>query len=101
MAGIAGLRPCHFAHAFKQSFGAPPHRYVTDRQILGQGALENPARTVTEVGIEVGFAETSSFTAMFRRMTGMTRPIIAGILARRVSAREDVVRDRNTALPYA
>lgn len=73
LAGIAGLSPYHFARAFKQSFGAPPHRYVTDRRIVrAKALLENPARTVTEVGIEVGFAETSSFTATFRRMTGMT-----------------------------
>ncbi|MGZ9110748.1 MAG: helix-turn-helix transcriptional regulator [Rhodoplanes sp.] len=73
LAGIAELSPYHFARAFKQSFGAPPHRYVTDRRIVrAKALLENPARTVTEVGIEVGFAETSSFTATFRRMTGMT-----------------------------
>lgn len=73
LAGIADLSPYHSARAFKQSFGAPPHRYVTDRRIVrAKALLENPARTVTEVGIEVGFAETSSFTATFRRMTGMT-----------------------------
>lgn len=73
LAGIAELSPYHFARAFKQSFGAPPHRYVTDRRtVRAKALLENPARTVTEVGIEVGFAETSSFTATFRRMTGMT-----------------------------
>lgn len=73
LAGIAELSPYHFARAFKQSFGAPPHRYVTDRRMVrAKSLLENPARTVTEVGIEVGFVETSSFTATFHRTTGMT-----------------------------
>jgi AraC-like DNA-binding protein len=34
--------------------------------------LANPARTVTEIGALVGFVETSSFTAAFRRVTAMT-----------------------------
>ena len=34
--------------------------------------LEVPARTVTEVGLMLGFAETSSFTTSFRRSVGVT-----------------------------
>jgi AraC family transcriptional regulator len=40
--------------------------------VRAKALLANPVRTVTEIGIEVGFAETSSFTATFRRETGMT-----------------------------
>jgi AraC family transcriptional regulator len=73
LADIAGLSPYHFARAFKQTFGASPHRYVTGRRMArAKALLANPARTVTEIGALVGFVETSSFTAAFRRVTGIT-----------------------------
>jgi AraC-like DNA-binding protein len=37
-----------------------------------ESAFGKPARTVTEIGALVGFVETSSFTAAFRRVTAMT-----------------------------
>lgn len=73
LAGLARLSPYHFAHAFKQSFGEPPHRYVTGRRMLrAKSLLAMEGMRVTEIGRAVGFAETSSFTGAFRRLTGMT-----------------------------
>jgi AraC family transcriptional regulator len=34
--------------------------------------LDVPARTVTDVGLMLGFTETSSFTSAFRRSVGIT-----------------------------
>ncbi len=34
--------------------------------------LKNPTLTVTEVWLMLGFSETSSFTAAFRRLVGTT-----------------------------
>ena len=71
LAAIAELSPYHFARAFKQSFGIPPHRYHTGRRIeRAKEMLSN--RSVTEVALAVGFAETSSFSAAFRKTTGLT-----------------------------
>jgi AraC family transcriptional regulator len=73
LAAIAQLSPYHFARAFKQSFGAPPHRYHMNRRMeRAKAMLEIPARSVTEVGMMLGFAETSSFTTSFRRSVGVT-----------------------------
>jgi AraC family transcriptional regulator len=73
LAGIAQLSPYHFSRAFKQSFGTPPHRYHMSRRIeRAKSMLEVPARSVTEVGMMLGFAETSSFTTSFRRAVGVT-----------------------------
>jgi AraC family transcriptional regulator len=73
LAAIAQLSPYHFARAFKQSFGDPPHRYHMRRRMeRAKGLLAVPARTVTEVGSLLGFAETSSFTTAFRRLVGAT-----------------------------
>jgi AraC family transcriptional regulator len=73
LSAIAQLSPYHFARAFKQSFGTPPHRYHMSRRMdRAKAMLEVPARTVTEVGLMLGFAETSSFTTSFRRSVGVT-----------------------------
>jgi AraC family transcriptional regulator len=71
MAELVDLSPFHFARAFKQSFGAPPHRYHVGRRIeRAKTLLAQPDRTITEVALAVGFAETSSFSAAFRKVTG-------------------------------
>jgi AraC family transcriptional regulator len=73
LAGIAQLSPYHFARAFKQPFGTPRHRYhMSLRMDRAKAMLKVPARTVTEVGMMLGFAETSSFTTSFRRSVGVT-----------------------------
>ena len=34
--------------------------------------LANPAMSVTQIGLNLGFSETSSFTTTFRKHTGLT-----------------------------
>jgi AraC family transcriptional regulator len=73
LAEVAQLSRYHFARAFKQTFGVPPHRYHMSRRMeRAKTLLEVPARSVTEVGLMLGFAETSSFTTSFRRSVGIT-----------------------------
>lgn len=73
LAALAQLSPFHFSRAFKQSLGAPPHRYLTRRRIArAKALLADASKSVTEVGIAVGFAETSAFTTVFRKHTGIT-----------------------------
>jgi AraC family transcriptional regulator len=73
LAGLVDLSLYHFARAFKQSFGAPPHRYHMARRMdHARGLLQKPALSVTEIGIQTGFRDTSSFTRAFRKFTGLT-----------------------------
>jgi AraC family transcriptional regulator len=61
------------SRAFRQTFGMPPHRFHTHRRIeRAKPLLTNPAASVTSVGMAVGFCETSSFSAAFRKGTGVT-----------------------------
>ena len=70
---LVGLSTYHFCRAFKQSFGIPPHRYHTSRRIdRAKALLAKPAPSVTKIGLTVGYSETSSFTAAFRKATGLT-----------------------------
>jgi AraC-like DNA-binding protein len=73
LANVAQLSLYHFAHAFKHSFGEPPHHYLIGRRIeRAKALLENPARSVTDVAIAVGFADPTSFASAFRRSVGTT-----------------------------
>ncbi|HEV7603286.1 MAG TPA: AraC family transcriptional regulator [Bradyrhizobium sp.] len=73
LAELADLSLYHFARVFKQSFGAPPHRYHMIRRMdRARSLLQRPALSVTEIGIQIGFRETSSFTRAFRKFTGLT-----------------------------
>jgi AraC family transcriptional regulator len=72
LAGVVQLSPFHFSRAFKQSFGVPPLRYVASRRIKRAKELLAGDVTVTQVGLAVGFAETSSFTTAFRKHAGVT-----------------------------
>jgi AraC family transcriptional regulator len=73
LAKLVELSLFHFARAFTQSFGVPPHRYHMARRIdRARGLLQKQALSVTEIGIQIGFRETSSFTRAFRKVTGLT-----------------------------
>ena len=73
LAELAGLNPYHFAFAFRQSTGLPPHQYVLHRR--GERAKElltNPQLSLAEVGYAAGFASQAHFTTVFRRLLGTT-----------------------------
>jgi AraC family transcriptional regulator len=72
LAQLARLSRYHFSRAFKQSFGQPPHRFHARRRIeRAKVLLATSAQSVTEIGLTMGFSETSSFSTAFRRETGM------------------------------
>jgi AraC family transcriptional regulator len=73
LAQLVRLSPHYFCRAFKQSFGMLPHRFHTSRRIeRAKILLAKPAPSVTDIGFTVGFSQTSSFTAAFRKATGTT-----------------------------
>jgi AraC family transcriptional regulator len=82
LAAVVRLSAFHFSRAFKQSFGMPPFRYVTSRRIeRAKALLADAATSVTQVGIAVGFGDTSAFTTAFRRHTGVTPGVFRRSLA--------------------
>jgi AraC family transcriptional regulator len=73
LADVARLIPYHFVPAFKQSFGLPPHRYLSSlRMQRPKALLANPAMSVTQIGFNLGFSETSSSMTAFRKHIGLT-----------------------------
>jgi len=73
LAELARLSPYHFSRSFKHSFGLPPHRYHANRRIeRAKQLLANRELSVTNIALDVGFSETSTFSAAFHRLTGQT-----------------------------
>lgn len=73
LAELVRLSPYYFCRAFKQSFRIPPHRYHTNRRIeRAKALLAKREVSVTDIGMTLGFSETSSFSAAFRKATGLT-----------------------------
>jgi AraC family transcriptional regulator len=73
LASLADLSPFHFCRAFKTSFGIPPHRYHTGRRIEhAKALLTKRDLSITQIGLTMGFSETSSFCTAFRKATGVT-----------------------------
>jgi AraC-like DNA-binding protein len=72
LASIAGLSPYHFARAFKQSTGLPPHAWLTARRTERAQALmlAHPAMPLIDVALAVGYASHTAFGAAFKRVVG-------------------------------
>jgi len=73
LAEIAGFSVYHFARAFKQSMGVPPHRFVVERRLTRAAELiRDTDRSLSEIALEVGCSDQSHFTTLFRRFFGET-----------------------------
>src|ERR1700730_19217177 len=61
------------SRAFKESMGAPPHRFFMSRRTeRAKNLLADPELSVTRIRQELGFSETRAFTTTFRRHSGLT-----------------------------
>ena len=73
IAQAVGLSRFHFARAFKDSTGLPPHRYQTGLRIEhARLLLETTDLPVADVATRVGYAAPQAFAQVFRRETGCT-----------------------------
>jgi AraC family transcriptional regulator len=70
MASIACLSRHHFARAFKQAVGKPPHRYVSAKRLERAKALLIGDRPLVDIALALGFSDQASFTRAFRQATG-------------------------------
>jgi len=73
LARFVYLSSQRFNCAFKRSFGIPPHRYVIHQRIeRGKALLAGSAWSTTEIALALGFSRTSSFSAAFKKITGIS-----------------------------
>jgi AraC family transcriptional regulator len=73
LADIASLNPYHFSRSFKQSIGIGPQRYVIQRRMeRAKSLLRGTHQPLALIAQEVGFADQSYLTRIFRREIGVT-----------------------------
>jgi AraC-like DNA-binding protein len=73
LAEIAGLSKWHFARAFKQSVGTPPHCYLIQRRLeRAKGLLAETDLSLAHIALKSGFSDQSHFSRRFRVFIGVT-----------------------------
>ena len=73
LASQCGLSVSHFARAFRQSFGTPPHRYhVLQRIERAKTLLTLSTCALTEVAQQLGFCDQAWFSRTFKAVVGST-----------------------------
>jgi AraC-like DNA-binding protein len=73
LAAECRLSPGHFARAFLQTFGTPPHRWLLHRRVEHAKVLINQSTLpLADVGVACGFATQSHFSRVFTMLTGTT-----------------------------
>ena len=72
-AGEAALSPFHFLRVFSRVLGVTPHQYLVRTRLRHAARLlAEDDRPVTEVALEVGFADLSNFVRSFHRAAGLS-----------------------------
>ena len=71
LAKVSHVSEAHFARAFKEAFGVPPHRYLLTRRIERATALLRDTDVpITEIAFRTGWSSLGTFTRTFRDITG-------------------------------
>jgi AraC-like DNA-binding protein len=73
LAAMAGLSTYHFARAFHQSVGKPPHSYILDQRLeRADHMLRETELPLSQIAAATGFSDQSHLARHFRRRTGMS-----------------------------
>ncbi|NTX50736.1 AraC family transcriptional regulator [Myxococcus sp. CA039A] len=71
LARTCGLSERHFARAFRETTGQPPHRWLVGRRLeKARQLLEAATQSLSEIAVACGFANQSHFTRTFTRVVG-------------------------------
>jgi AraC family transcriptional regulator len=98
-AGRAGLSPFHFLRLFSRVLGVSPHQYLV-RSRLRHAAqlLSSSEQSVTDVALDVGFADLSNFVRSFHRAAGVSPGGFRRAARNGLKAERKILQDRMAAL---
>jgi AraC-like DNA-binding protein len=77
LAAAAGCSRFHFLRLFRQYYGRTPHQYLTTVRLREARRLLRAGSSATAACYAVGFDSVSSFTGLFRKMTGVPPAVFA------------------------
>ncbi|HWE99568.1 MAG TPA: helix-turn-helix transcriptional regulator [Caulobacteraceae bacterium] len=67
LAQVSGASPAHFARAFRDAFGLPPHRYLLTRRMeRAKQLLRETDLAVTVIAFDTGWSSVGAFGRTFR-----------------------------------
>ena len=73
IAARSELSPFHFLRVFAAVIGVTPHQYVVRARLRHAAQLlADPARSITDIAYDVGFADVSNFVRTFHRAAGVS-----------------------------
>jgi AraC-like DNA-binding protein len=98
-AGRAGLSPFHFLRLFSRVLGVSPHQYLV-RSRLRHAArlLAGCEQSVTDVALDVGFADLSNFVRSFHRAAGLSPGAFRRAARTGLKGERKILQDRMAAL---
>jgi AraC family transcriptional regulator len=98
-ASRAGLSPFHFLRLFSRVLGVSPHQYLV-RSRLRHAArlLAASVQPVTEVALDVGFADLSNFVRTFRRAAGVSPGAFRRVAQKERTGERKILQDRLSTL---
>lgn len=73
IAAQAGMAPDHFARAFRNATGQPPHKWLMRKRIArAKALLASSDLAISEIAVTCGFVDQSHLTRIFSRMERVT-----------------------------
>ncbi|MDN5201146.1 AraC family transcriptional regulator [Fulvivirgaceae bacterium BMA10] len=70
---VAALSPYHFLRTFKTLFKTTPLEYLTQQRLrFAKYLLRNSDKPISQITLDVGFNDPSSFTRLFNKKFGIT-----------------------------
>ncbi|MEO8777142.1 MAG: AraC family transcriptional regulator [Rhodanobacter sp.] len=105
IATACGISMAHFARAFKQSTGLPPHRWLMERRLeQAKSLLLRSDLPLIEIAHTCGFAGQSHFTRIFTKRVGTSPGVWRRKLGRATArppaaAMHEEFRDRHATHP--
>ncbi len=71
LAAACRLSPSHFSQGFRQSVGCPPHKWLLKQRVeRAKHLMLDSDQPLSDIALEVGFADQSHFTRVFSQQTG-------------------------------
>jgi AraC family transcriptional regulator len=68
-----GLSPFHFLRLFAKVLGVTPHQYLVRLRLRSAARLlADDTRSITDIALDVGFADLSNFVRTFHRAAGVS-----------------------------